>query len=304
MANKRDALGYVQATFATLLVGSGVTTASLLKDASPLLTQGMRYTIGALFLIPLVVREEKVDSRLTKVDYLHLLLVAGLGVVAFSTLGIIALRHIDPSGLAIIIGAAPIAIGIFGPIIDKRRPTLRPIIGAVVVLLGTAIVEGNSSASLIGIALALVVMACDASFSIFSVGVVKKIGPYRLSLITISFGAVVLLGYEAVTGDLRLASLTHREYIIIAYQGVFSTFGAFALWYQGMSRVKIESIGLFPGLIPVGALITTFFVGLAPKRGVIDALGVAISVAGIAFGLTKGRWGKARRNLAQQGLTS
>ncbi len=303
MAKERISLGYVQATLATLLVGSGITTASLLKNASPFLTQGMRYLIGAILLIPLVLREEKVEAKLTKVDYLHLLLVAGLGVVAFSTLGIVALRHIDPPGLAIIIGAAPIAIGIFGPIIDKRRPTLRPVIGAVVVLIGTVIVEGNSTASLFGYLLALIVMACDASFSIFSVGVVKKIGPYRLSLITISFGAIVLLGYEAITSNLNFASLSNKEYLIIAYQGIFSTFGAFALWYQGMSKVKIESIGLFPGLIPVGALITTFFVGLSPKRGIVDVIGVAISVAGIATGLTNGKRGKAADTVAHEGLT-
>ncbi len=303
MVKTRNALGYIQATLATLLVGSGVTTASLLKDSSPLLTQGMRYFIGALLLIPLVLREKKVDSKLTTTDYFHLLLVAGFGVVAFSTLGIIALRHIDPPGLAIIIGAAPIAIGIFGPIIDKRRPTIRPVLGAAIVLLGTAIVEGNSSASLLGIALALIVMGCDASFSIFSVGVVKKIGPYRLSFITISFGTISLLGYEAISGHLNFGSLSHKEYLIIVYQGVFSTFGAFVLWYQGMSRIKIESIGLFPGLIPVGALITTFFVGLAPQRGLVDIIGVAISVAGIAFGITKAKRGKARPKFSEQGHT-
>ncbi len=267
MADKNEILGYLQATLATLLVGSGVATASLVKNASPLITQGARYLIGTILLIPLVAHEERSKERLTRIDYLHLLLVSGLGVVAFSTLGIIALRHIDPSGLAIVIGAAPVAIGVFGPIVDKRRPKIKPIIGAVIVLLGTAIVEGNSSATFIGIALAIVVMGCDASFSIFSVGVVKKIGAYRLSFITIAFGAVVLLGYKALTGNLNLGSLTHREYLIIAYQGVFSTFGAFVLWYKGMARVNIESIGLFPGLIPLSAMTTNFIIRIQPHRG-------------------------------------
>jgi drug/metabolite transporter (DMT)-like permease len=67
--------------------------------------------------------------------------------------------------------------------------------------------------------------------------------------------------------------------------------GGFLAWFSGLSRLGVERTGLFAGIIPISALITTAVVGmgsLTPSRG----LGACLVGAGVAVGVMHRRKGR------------
>src|SRR6266508_1864962 len=64
--------------------------------------------------------------------------------------------------------------------------------------------------------------------------------------------------------------------------------GAFLLWYDALPRLGADRAGLFAGLIPVGAIVTTILLGLGTPTAT-ELGGTALVIAGLLVGLTPSR---------------
>ncbi|WP_443613687.1 hypothetical protein [Actinomadura madurae] len=56
------------------------------------------------------------------------------------------------------------------------------------------------------------------------------------------------------------------------------------LWYDAIGRLGADRAGLFAGLIPVSAVITTVVLGI-DRPGPADLAGAALVAAGVVLGL-------------------
>lgn len=279
--------GYVSVIASSLIVGAGVTAASYLVNFPIYLSQCIRYGIGAIFLGFLARNERWSNQRLAWRERIQLLGVATMGMVAFSLCSIEALRSAPAPSVAIVIGAVPILLAIVGPYTQHRRPTIRPFVGALAVVLGTAVVEGTGHATLSGIAWAFGALLCDAGFSLFSVPLVRKVGPYTLSFRTALLASATLAILDAMHHGPKLpGSISTAEILAILFQGTFVTVGAFVWWYRGLASIRIERVGLFPGLIPLGALASSALLSGRIGNPVADLVGVALLISGIYYGTT------------------
>jgi drug/metabolite transporter (DMT)-like permease len=81
---------------------------------------------------------------------------------------------------------------------------------------------------------------------------------------------------------------TPAEAAALLYLATVVSAGAFLLWYDALPRLGADRAGLFAGLVPVGAIVTTVLLGLgAPTASELG--GTALVIAGLLLGLSPGR---------------
>jgi drug/metabolite transporter (DMT)-like permease len=274
---------------AMLLVGTSTAIAATIADYPVLFGQSMRFALAAAILLAVVAAQRLPKARVTLRDLLLLVALAATGLAGFNLFLIEATRHASPAMIGSVVGAVPVALALLGPILQRRSPSRRTVIAAVVVAFGTAVAAGLGSGSVAGLLLALGALGCEVLFSLLALPLLPKLGPTRVSAYAATL-AVPMLFLAALalegTGALRLPTLA--EGTAYVYLGVLVTAVAFLLWYNALRRIGADRGGLLAGLVPVGALLTTMALGLAPVT-VADVAGSLLVTAGIVFGLRKPR---------------
>ncbi|SFJ85255.1 EamA-like transporter family protein [Streptosporangium canum] len=269
---------------AMLLVGTS-TAVSATVAAYPVFTgQALRYALAAVIL-QLVVRRQRLPRvRLNARDVLLLFALAGTGLAGFNPFLVEATRHAGPAMIGTVIGAVPLVMALVGPLMEGRRPALRTVGAALVVALGAAVAAGLGSGSVKGLLLSLGALAGEVAFSLLAVPLLPKLGPLRVAAYPAALSVPMLLVAGLVlegTSALRLP--TAGEAAGFVYLGAVVTAAAFFLWYDALRRLGADRAGLFAGLVPVGALITTVALGLG-EAGLADVAGALVIALGVVLG--------------------
>jgi drug/metabolite transporter (DMT)-like permease len=129
-------------------------------------------------------------------------------------------------------------------------------------------------------------LACEACFSLLALPLLPKLGPIRVSASTVAVPMLLLVGVVADGGGV-LRMPTAAEAIALLYLGTIISAGAFLLWYGALPRLGADRAGLFAGVLPVGAIVTTALLGLGVPT-LAELAGVALVIAGLLVGLAPG----------------
>jgi drug/metabolite transporter (DMT)-like permease len=164
---------------------------------------------------------------------------------------------------------------------------------AVVVALGaTAVQWTGGRMSLLGSVLSLGALACEALFSLLAVPALASLGPLAVSTYACLFAVPQLLFIGLlVDGTRALPALTLGETVALVYLGAVVTALAFVLWYSAVENLGVAQAGLFAGIVPVSALLSTAAIGsstFTPLR----LFGALLVGMGIVAGVT---WPRAAR---------
>ena len=116
-----------------------------------------------------------------------------------------------------------------------------------------------------------------------------RLGPIRVSAYTQTIAVPVLLLVGALAdGSGMLRPPTAAEAASLLYLSLVVSAGAFLLWYDALGRLGADRAGLFAGVLPLGAVVTSVLLGLgAPTAAELG--GAAVVVAGLATGLAPRR---------------
>ena len=253
--------GALTAAAATTMVGTAVAASSLLVHYPVLGGQAMRYAVSAAILaFAQRVRAGRLP-RLSPREIGLLLALAASGLVAFNLCVIGAVGRADPAVVGLVVGCAPVLLGVAGPLLARRAPRSRMLAAAAVVVAGTALAQGGGHASTAGLALAGGALLGEAGFSLLAVPLLPRLGPVALSAYACAAAAAMLgIGAAALQGGAAVAMPTGAEAVSLAWLAV-ATPAAFVAWYSGLTRLGVERAGLFAGLIPVAALVSVAVVG-------------------------------------------
>ncbi|MEV4400201.1 DMT family transporter [Nonomuraea sp. NPDC049607] len=269
---------------AMLLVGTS-TAVSATVAAYPVFTgQALRYALAAVILLFVVRRQRLPRVRLNARDVLLLFALAGTGLAGFNLFLVEATRHAGPAMIGTVIGAVPLVMALVGPLLEGRRPALRTVGAALVVALGAAVAAGLGSGSVKGLLLSLGALAGEVAFSLLAVPLLPKLGPLRVAAYPAALSVPMLLVAGLLlegTSALRLP--TAGEAAGFVYLGAVVTAAAFFLWYDALRRLGADRAGLFAGLVPVGALLTTVALGLG-EAGLADVAGALVVALGVVLG--------------------
>jgi drug/metabolite transporter (DMT)-like permease len=281
--------GSVGAASAMFVVGTLAAVSSVINHYPLYGGQAVRYAMAAVILFA-VARAKGLDLvRLTRRETLLLLGLAVTGLVLFNVCVIQATRHASPTLVGTTVGTVPVVLALVGPLLARARPSGRVLVAAAVVVAGATITTGLGGGSLTGLLYAVGALACEACFSLLAIPLLPRLGPIRVSAYT-QAAAIPLLLIVAVIADgggiLRTPSAA--EAAALLYLGTVVSAGAFFLWYDALPRLGADRAGLFAGMVPVGAIVTTFLLGLGAPT-VTELGGAALVIAGLTVGLVPGR---------------
>ena len=280
--------GSAGAAAAMFLVGTLAAISSVINGYPLYGGQALRYSLAAVILGAVARARGLRLVRLTMRETLLLLALAATGLLLFNVCVIQATRRASPTLVGTIIGTVPVVLALAGPLLARSRPSIRVVAGAVVVVAGATVATGLGSGSLTGVAYSVGALACEACFSLLALPLLPKVGPIRVSAYTVAVAVPMLLLVGVVAdggGVLRMP--TAAEAIALLYLGTIISAGAFLLWYGALPRLGADRAGLFAGVLPVGAIVTTALLGLGVPT-LAELAGVTLVIAGLLVGLAPG----------------
>ncbi len=299
---RQIAVGAVCAASAMFLVGTLASVSALITDYPIYGGQAVRYAVASAILLivarglapvqeagpapkPDPVRgADAARGRLTVRELALLGALSVTGLVIFNVAMIESARAAGPTLAGTVLGTVPLALALTG----GGRPSPRLVAAATVVVAGTTLATGLGSGNAAGLAWARVALACEVCFSLLALPLLPRLGAVRVSAYSCALAVplLVVVGL-AVDGNGFLRMPTAAEALGLAYLSLVITTVAFLLWYTGLPRLGPQRAGLFAGLIPVGALVTTVVLGLGVP-GPADLAGAALVILGIVLGLNGG----------------
>ncbi|MGH3914856.1 MAG: DMT family transporter [Pseudonocardiaceae bacterium] len=281
---RRGALGAATAMFC---VGTSAGVSPILHHFPVYGGQAVRYLVGFVILLG-VARAQRLPSiRLNRREVLLLMLLAVTGLAAFNVLIIESTRYADPAVVGTVIATVPIVLAVLGPLLDKRRPTVRIVLAALVVAGGAAVSSGFGGCTFVGLLLALGALACEVGFSLLAVPLLPRLGATRVSAYSSAAAVPILLGAGAVVDEGHVLRIpTPFEALALAYLAVVVTSFAFLCWYSSLPRLGADVAGLFSGFLPIGAIVSTVALGTG-QPDVAELLGAILVVGGLLLGMAR-----------------
>lgn len=274
-------------------VGGSVAASATLADAPMFTVQTLRYAVACLLLAGFA---RVTGARLVRprgAEWLWLLGVSAAGLVLFNVALVRGGAHAEPAVLGVAVACVPPLFAVLGPILEKRRPARHGVLAALVVTAGAALVQGLGRSDAAGLGWAVVVLACEAAFTLLAVPVLGRHGPVGVSVHT-TWLAVVMFGVLAVPaeGPGAAARLGASDLAAGAYLAVAVTAVAFVLWYSCVRRLGAGRAGLLTGVAPIAAAAAGAGLG-EPLPGPLVWAGVALVAAGLTLGLRPQKEGTA-----------
>ena len=274
------------------LVGGSVGISQLLVDAPLFTSQAIRYAVACVILLAML---PFVGARLVRPRGREWLWLGGLsatGLVLFNVAVVRGVEHAEPAMIAVAVACVPVLLGIVGPLLERRSPHHRVVLGALVVTAGSLLVVGTGRTDAVGVAWASVALACEAGFTLLAVPVLPRHSAWGVSVHSVWMGAAMFLVLGLMVEGPRAAlSLEPSDLTAVAYLAVLVTAVAFVLWYSSVAMLGAGPAGLLTGVAPVSAAVT----GMALAGGV-PGISVWVGIAVVALGVVAGLARPARRS--------
>lgn len=280
MRNGRTAIA--AGAMSSVIVGASVPVTGMLQ-AYPLLTgQAMRYALGGVALLGWIwLRGGRLPVPGRR-DWPALVALVATGMLGFNACVLYAQRYAEPGFVAAVLGASPLVLALVAPLLAGRKPAVAAVAGAVAVVGGVVVLSGGGSWHGPGLLLALLTMAGEASFTLFAVGVVRRMGGLAVATWCCLIAAVTGAALGTVVGGWQVPTV--REGVALAVLGVVLTAVAFGLWYFAVAQLGADRAGVLIGLMPVAGLVASVALGAQALTAVALAGAVAVA-AGCVIGL-------------------
>ena len=273
------------AASASILVGSSVPVTGLLDGYPVLSGQAVRYGLGGVLLLGWLLATGRRVPVPSGRDLVGLSVMVGAGMLGFNAAILVGQRYATPGFIAAMLGASPLVLAVLAPALRGRRPSPFALVGAVLVGVGVVVLSGGGSWHGPGLALALLVMACEVAFTLGGVGPVARLGAVPASMwscVLAAVGGAVLSTLWDGAAAWPLPTLTEATAIVVL--GSLVTAVAFGCWYTGVSVLGADRAGVLIGLMPVAGLAAAVVLGRQPFT-LLAAGGALVVAAGcvVAF---------------------
>jgi drug/metabolite transporter (DMT)-like permease len=282
---------YVALALAPLFWSGNLIVGKALADALPPFTlSAVRWAIGALVLLPFVLRRP--DALRPPRELWPGLIVLGVtGITLYSALLYAALPHTATLNAALLQAAIPLATLLLAAAFLGEQPRRVQWLGVGIAFAGVAwIVAAGDVAALLalrlnrGDALMLVNVLLWAVYTIVAQRTLRQVDPVASTFLTVVIGLAPLLPVAAV--EMRghaWPEPTLRLIGALAYLGVFPSIVAYLLWNRGVALVGAGQAALFTNLLPVYTAVLAALALGEPTRA-YHLVGGVLVAAGVYLG--------------------
>ncbi|MFB9907273.1 DMT family transporter [Allokutzneria oryzae] len=277
--------GVLCGVLTAVMLGGMVPVTALLSDYPLFPAQAVRYAVAAVLLIGFMLLRRQPLPKPSLRDVLALTATAATGMVGFSAAVLYAQQYAEGGFVAAVIGGSPLVVALVAPLLARRRPVAKTVAGTALVVAGVVVLSGGGAWHGPGLVLALLAMFGEASFTLFAVGVIARLGVVAVS----AYSCVVAAIGSAVIGSGDAWRMpTPTELFAVLFLAVMVTAVAFVLWYYCVSVLGAANAAVMIGLVPVFGLLATVALGRQDLTAVA-VLGALVVAVGCVVGLRASR---------------
>jgi drug/metabolite transporter (DMT)-like permease len=278
----------LQAVFVTFLWSTSwvLIKIGLRSDLPPITFAGLRYTLAALCLAPIVLLNPDHRAAIRRISPRNWLFLVGLGIVLYTLAQgaqYVSLAYLPAVMVNLLLNLSPIFVGIMALFTLKEPPTALQWLGIGLAAAGTAIYFlpfAVQTAAFIGLAMALLGVLSNSIATLQGRLANRDLSlpPVLVTFISMSIGAALLLGTGLVLQGPGHPTL--QDWGIIAWLAVVNTAFAFTLWNNTLRTLTaVESSILNSLMMPQIAILAVIFLG--EKLSVKEIFGLALVGVGV-----------------------
>jgi drug/metabolite transporter (DMT)-like permease len=257
----RTALAYLALAASMAIVGAYVGFSKALVIVFPVfLLAGMRFAIGALAMAPWLRRpagEAPLDARSHRLLFFE----SFFGNFLFSICMLYGIRQSSALAAGVIMAALPAVVALLSWLLLGERVGLRIAAGIACAIAGIALValardaEGElASGSLVGSALLLAAVTCEALYVVIGKKLSASVGPKRISAIINLWGLALVAPFALwQLGDFSPAFIPESSWVLLVAYSIAASVVTVWLWMTGLKHVPAASAGIFTVFLPVSA---------------------------------------------------
>ncbi|MEW4240486.1 DMT family transporter [Priestia megaterium] len=265
---------------------SFVSTKAVLDKLDPYTLLVLRFGIGALFLLVLLVlKRYPLNIPLKYIP--HLIVLGILGVFIHQVIQATALLTINASAAGWIISFSPVFTVILSVFFLHEKMTLLKASGIIVAIIGVLLVTTSSNQHSLRLPVNigyLLMILSTLNWAIYSV-LLKKLDIQLPSLVVTFY--MCLIGFTLTTPFLVrnkgweiMPFLTSVEWAHLLFLGVFVSGVAYWYWAKALEVLEASQVSVFLYLEPVATLITAVLL-LREKIIPVSILGGVIIIVGV-----------------------
>jgi len=286
MATPHPSLPIIAAALTGILVGAAiVATRFVVGEVGPASLAMLRYMIGFMFLLPVVLVSGPI--RFARRD---ILAIALLGIGQFGVLIALlnfGLQFMTAARAALIFATLPLLAMGLAVALGREQLTAPKIIGVLLTIVGVGAVLGgklltsqNGTTEWLGIVAVLASAVVGAVCSVYYRPYLQRYPTVPISAFAMLSSVVFLAGLAVAEGSLGdIASVSPAGWVAIGFIGLSSAFG-YLLWLWALKHATPTRVTVFLSLSPV----TAALLGVAILGETISA-SLVIGLACVAWGL-------------------
>jgi drug/metabolite transporter (DMT)-like permease len=251
--------GYVYLALAMLTVGSTVVASKIIASGLPPFTAtALRFALAFPVFLVLMRIAGLTWPRLSRNEWLILMVQAAAGSVGYTTLLISGLSLTSAADAGVIIGTLPIVAAAIAILVLGERPS-RVLLAAIALAAAGVLsivfrADAASKHSVLGNSLVFGAVLCEGLFILLNKRVQTSISPLTMCTLMTGMGlfaaSIPAFFESAWTGSVTVNSLW-----AVAYYALIPTVAGFLLWYAGAQRVSGSEASIFTALAPVSAVL-------------------------------------------------
>ena len=252
----------------------------VLDEISPLTISGLRYFIGALILLPFILREKnpKISSKMWGT-----LLILGIAQYAIGNGAIFwSLEYLPATTVSFLMGGITIATLIGGVFWLKEIPTKMQVIGIAVTLFGGTLffANGMEAGEKLGLAIFFVGMLGITYFTLAGRKIAREetVSTLQLTGVPLLLGGIVTLLIAMPLEGIPSASPSTWGLVLVL--ATVNTALGYFLYNHALQVLTAIQMNVILNLTPVWTAIFGFFL-LDERLGWMQMLAIAVVISGV-----------------------
>lgn len=251
-------------------------------------TGAFRFIIAVVFMFAFVYFTDKKLLKVDRGNLKSMILLGIVGVFGFNSFYFLGMRKASPVNGAIIIALGPAITAFLSYFLLRTKITLIQYLGTFVSFIGVLLVISDGRISALksilegeGIFYIFLAAVCWAFYSVGIKKYLKGVSTIQITAYTSLFGMISLVVFLLLMEgwNPNIFSFPPKAWLAILYMAIFTAFLGYLFWNYGIQEVGPDKAAVFGNLIPVVAMLTTWFLGETPN--LFDILGTFFVILGI-----------------------
>jgi len=255
-----------------------------LETLGPLTIAGLRYFLGAVVLLPFLIKRQSLKTPISKELWLRLILI---GVSAY-TIGNGALfwglKYVPATTGSFLMSLIPLLVLAGGALLLREIPTRWQIFGVFLSLFGSVLFfsSGMSPGEPKGIVIVGVGLIGFLAFSLLGRGIARdgKLDTLTLTAIPLAIGGILSMLLALIVEG--IPQFTPKSIIIVIFLAVVNTSLGYLLYNHSLRELTALEMNMVLNLSPIFTALLSWVL-LGETLGAIQILGLVVVIVGVIF---------------------